>query len=83
MIQEDQDTLGINSWPIHTSNHEFLRFLPSISKALFSNPKVQEMKDKFVGQISALATPIDDPVYVQLAGKYLGAILYDFKTRAS
>jgi hypothetical protein len=82
MIQEDQDTLGINSWTIHTSNHEFLHFLPSISKA-FSNPKVQEMKDKFEGQISALATPIDDPVYVQLAGKFLGAILYDFKTRAS
>jgi hypothetical protein len=82
MIQEDQDTLGINSRPIHTSNHEFLLFLPSISKA-YSNPKVQEMKDKFEGQISALATPIDDPVYVQLAGQYMGAILYDLETRAS
>jgi hypothetical protein len=40
MIQEDQDTLGINSWTIHTSNHEFLRFLPLLSKA-FSNPKVK------------------------------------------
>lgn len=82
MIKEDQDTMGINSWTIHTSNHEFLRFLPTISKA-YSNPKVQELKDKFEGQVSALATPIDDPVYVQLAGKFLGAILYDFETRAS
>ncbi len=26
---------------------------------------------------------MDDPVYVDLAGKYMGAILYDFETRAT
>ncbi len=41
------------------------------------------MKAKFEAEISELATPIDDPVYVKLSGKYLGAILYDFETRAS
>ncbi len=41
------------------------------------------MKAKFEAEISELATPIDDPVYVELCAKYLGAILYDFETRAS
>jgi hypothetical protein len=41
------------------------------------------MKDKFEAEIAELSAPIDDPVYVDLAGKYMGAILYDYETRAS
>ena len=82
MILEDQDSLGINSLPLPSNNYEYLRFLPTISSK-FANPIVKEMKAKFEAEISELATPIDDPVYVELCAKYLGAILYDFETRAS
>jgi hypothetical protein len=30
-----------------------------------------------------LEAPVDDPVYVNLAGKFMGAILYDYETRAT
>ena len=82
MILEDQDSIGINSWALPCTNTEYLRFLPTISKE-FANPKVKAMKEKFEAEVSDLATPIDDPVYVHLSGKYLGAILYDYETRAS
>ena len=82
MILEDQDAIGINSWALPSNNYEYLRFLPTISTQ-FANPKVKAMKDKFEAEVSELATPIDDPVYVDLSGKYIGAILYDFETRAS
>ena len=82
MILEDQDLIGINSWALPCTNTEYLRFLPTISKE-FANPKVKAMKEKFEAEVSDLATPIDDPVYVHLSGKYLGAILYDYETRAS
>jgi hypothetical protein len=38
MINEDQDTLGLNAVAIPTSSFEYIRFLPTIS-AEFSNPK--------------------------------------------
>jgi hypothetical protein len=41
------------------------------------------MKEQFEGEIAELAAPVDDPVYIGLAGKYMGAILYDYETRAS
>jgi hypothetical protein len=82
MIAEDQDTLGMNSMALHTSSFEYIRFLPTISTQ-FANPKVKALKDKFEAEVAELSAPIDDPVYVNLAGKYMGAILYDNETRAS
>ncbi len=41
------------------------------------------MKAQYEAEIAELAAPVDDPVYVELAGKYMGAILYDYETRAS
>ncbi len=82
MILEDQDSIGITSWALPCKNTEHLRFLPTISTE-FANPKVKAMKEKFEAEFSDLATPIDDPVYINLSGKYLGAILYDYETRAS
>ena len=82
MILEDQDSLGINSCALPSKNIEYLRFLPTISKE-FANPKVKAMKEILETAVSDLATPIDDPVYVDLSGKFLGAILFDFETRAT
>ena len=44
---------------------------------------MKALKDKFEAEVAQLSAPVDDPVYVDLAGKYMGAILYDFETRAS
>jgi hypothetical protein len=44
---------------------------------------VKALKDKFEAEIAELSAPVDDPVYVDLAGKYMGAILYDFETRGN
>jgi hypothetical protein len=44
---------------------------------------VQNLKHKFEAEVAELSAPVDDPVYVDLAGKYMGAILYDNETRAS
>ena len=44
---------------------------------------VKAMKEQFEAEIAELAAPVDDPVYVDLAGKYMGAILYDYETRAT
>ena len=82
MIAEDQDTLGMNSMALHTSSFEYIRFLPTILTQ-FANPKVKALKDKCEAEVAELSAPIDDPVYVNLAGKYIGAILYDNETRAS
>jgi hypothetical protein len=41
------------------------------------------MKTQFEAEIAELAAPVDDPVYVELAGKYMGAVLCDFETRAT
>jgi hypothetical protein len=82
MMAEDQDTLGANSMSLPTSSFEYIRFLPTISKE-FANPKVQALKDKFEAEIAELSAPVDDPVYVELAGNFMGAILYDNETRAS
>jgi hypothetical protein len=34
-------------------------------------------------RIAEIAAPKDDPVYVELVGKYVGKILYDYETRAT
>jgi hypothetical protein len=46
-------------------------------------PTVKAMKAQFEAEVAELAAPVDDPVYVELAGKYMGAVLYDFETRAT
>ncbi len=40
------------------------------------------MKAEFEKQTSALATPQDDPVYLDLHAKYNGTVFYDNETRA-
>ena len=35
---------------------------------------VQKLKDKFEAEVAELAAPVDDPVYVDLAGKYMGVL---------
>jgi hypothetical protein len=82
MIKEDQDTLGLNSGTIPLSSFEYIRFLATIS-AEYSNPKVKQMKEKYEAEVAQLSAPVDDPVYIDLAGKFTGAILFDFETRAS
>jgi hypothetical protein len=44
---------------------------------------VKELKEQFEAEIADLAAPVDDPVYADLAGKFMGAILYDYETRAT
>ena len=68
--------------PTGLSREQFIRVLPILSLE-FYNPKAENLKAEFAEQISALATPIDDPVYVVLHAKYVNQILYDFETRAS
>ena len=41
------------------------------------------MKADFEGEIGDLSAPVDDPVFLELNAKFMGAILYDFETRAS
>ena len=59
-----------------------LRLLPTLSLE-FYNPRAATLKAEFSQQIAALATPTDDPVYMELHTKYVSQILYDFETRAS
>jgi hypothetical protein len=82
MITEDQDIMGVNSSRTNNGSTKFIRVLPSIS-ATFTNPKAVTLKAEFSKEISVLATPKDDPVYIELLTKYKGAILYDNETRAS
>jgi hypothetical protein len=82
MIVEDSDLIGVNANRMPQYTQHFIRVVPEISSD-FTNPKSVTMKAEFAQQISDLAAPIDDPVYVELHGKYYYAILYDFETRAS
>ncbi len=81
MIAEDADDLGVNETS-STLKEEFIRLLPTISLD-FYNPKAAHLKAEFTQQIAALATPTDDPVYVELHAKYVHKILYDYETRAT
>jgi hypothetical protein len=82
MIREDQDVIGVNSSRTNNSAAEFIRVLPSISSTA-TNPKAIALKAELTQHICILATPIDDPVYLQLQARYQGSILYDNETRAS
>jgi hypothetical protein len=44
---------------------------------------VKSLKDKFEAEVAELSAPVDDPVYLALHSQFIGAILYDFETRAS
>jgi hypothetical protein len=39
---------------------------------------VKALKEQFEAEIADLAAPVDDAVYVDLKGKFMGAILYDY-----
>jgi hypothetical protein len=68
MIKEDEDLPGTNeTMPNFTEN--YIRVLPSLSE--------------FAKHIADIAAPQDDPVYIDLHGKYIGKIIYDFETRSS
>ena len=69
-------------YPTGLSRDQFFRVLPTLSLEYY-NPKAENLKAEFSLQIAALATPIDDPVYLVLHAKYVTKILYDFETRAS
>jgi hypothetical protein len=82
MIIEDSDFIGVNENRAAEFTQHFIRVVPEISSE-FTNPKSVALKAEFSNEISILATPIDDPVYIHLHEKYSGAILYDFETRSS
>ena len=82
MIAEDQDITNVNNNNTRNLNSEYLRYMPSISTT-HTNPKSLALKAEFEKQISALATPQDDPVYLDLHAKYNGTVFYDNETRAS
>jgi hypothetical protein len=76
MINEDTVGFGINESMSISSSQDYIRILPSISED-FTNPKVKVYKHEFAQHIAELATPVDDPIYIELHSKYYGAILYD------
>lgn len=81
MINEDTVGFGINDSLSTSYSQDYIRILPSISED-FTNPKVKVYKHEFAEHIAELATPKDDPIYIELQSKYYGAILYDNETRA-
>ena len=81
MLNEDSQGLGLNE-NMPQKSQDFIRTLPTLSVE-YSNPKAALLKAEFSQQIANLATPIDDPVYMQLQEKYLEKILYDCDTRAT
>ena len=82
MIKEDSQSLGINELKMTSSSQEYIRVLPSISLE-YTNPKALAYKLDFGNTVADLAQPKDDPMYLELNTKYVGAILYDNETRAS
>jgi hypothetical protein len=48
-----------------------------------TSPKASAYKLEYSNLIAKLATPVDDPVFIELQAKYFGAILFDNETRAS
>ena len=68
--------------PTGPSCEQYIRVMPTLSLEYY-NPKAENLKAEFSQQIAALATPIDDPVYLDLHAKYVSNILFDYETRAS
>jgi hypothetical protein len=82
MIVEDSHSFGVNNTNLPGLNHEYIRVLPTLAPD-FTNPKAIAYKLEFGQTVADLAQPQDDPVYVELHAKYIGALLYDNETRAS
>ena len=82
MISEDQDITGVNNASTRNPSSEYIRKMSSIASN-FTNPKSVSLKAEFSKQIGDLASPQDDPVYLELYGKFHDTILYDNETRAS
>jgi hypothetical protein len=82
MIKEDGQDLGINEQKCTNASQDYIRVLPSIALE-FTNPKALAYKLDFGKTVADLAQPQDDPMYLPLHDKYVGAILYDNETRAS
>ena len=82
MITEDSHTCVINDTNRSFHTQDYIRVVPSIASE-FTNPKAVAYKKEFSKQIADLATPIDDPTYIELHRKYNGAILFDNETRAT
>jgi hypothetical protein len=81
MIDEGGDFLAMEHYtPKFTEN--YIRVLPSLTSD-YTNPVASDLKNEFAKHIVDIAAPEDDPVYVELQGKYVGKILYDFETRAN
>jgi hypothetical protein len=81
MIKEDEEIPGANSNGLNFTS-DYIRVLPSLSEA-FINPVASALKAEFAKHVADIAAPQDDPVYIKLHGEFIGAILYDFETRAS
>jgi hypothetical protein len=82
MVHEDNLTCGINDGLGSFASQEYIRALPSIAND-FTNPIASAFKLEYSNLIAKLATPVDDPVFIELQAKYYGAILFDNETRAS
>jgi hypothetical protein len=82
MVREDSLTCGINDTIGSKASQEFIRALPSIAID-YTNSKASAYKLDYSNLIAKLATPVDDPTYVELHTKYCGAIIFDYETRAT
>jgi hypothetical protein len=82
MMIEDEEIGGVNDSRNTATSGDCIRQLPSISKN-YTNLKALSLKAEFSKEVCELATPKDDPVYLELVAKYIGAVLYDNETRAS
>jgi hypothetical protein len=82
MMIEDEEIGGVNDSRNTATSADCIRQLPSISMN-YTNVKALSLKAEFSKEVCDLATPKDDPVYLELVAKYIGAVLYDNETRAS
>ena len=81
MIKEDENLPATND-TMPNFTEKYIRVLPSLSEG-FTNPVSSNLKGEFAKHIADIAAPQDDPVYIDLHGKYIGKVLYDFETRSS
>jgi hypothetical protein len=76
MVHEDSLTCGNNEGLGSCASQEYIRASLSIADE-YTNPKASAYKLEYSNLIAKLATPMDDPVFIQLQTKYSGAILFD------
>jgi hypothetical protein len=82
MIVEDSDLIGINENIMPQFTEHFIRVVPEISPESI-NSKSLHLKAEFAQDIAGKGASTDEPMYVELHGKYIGAILFDFEIRSS